>query len=60
MQIVFLEQSQCIGYWKMQVKDFLTYKKMHKALKERLKGMSNEDWENLNEEVFAIIKICHQ
>ena len=30
---------------------------MHKALNERSKGMSDEDWENLNEEAIEIIKM---
>ncbi|MCQ7416407.1 hypothetical protein NP118_23675 [Salmonella enterica] len=31
------------GYWKMQVKDYLTCKKVHKALKERPKDMKDEN-----------------
>ena len=46
------------GYWDMQIKDFLTCKKVHRALKERLASMSNEDWEALNEEAIANIRMC--
>lgn len=42
----------------MLVKDFLTYKKMHIALKEKPKEMLDEDRESLNEEVAVIIGIC--
>ncbi|QHO24915.1 Retrovirus-related Pol polyprotein [Arachis hypogaea] len=46
------------GLWQIQVKDVLIKSGLHKALKEKISGMKDEEWEELDLRAASAIRLC--
>ncbi|QHO13669.1 Retrovirus-related Pol polyprotein [Arachis hypogaea] len=46
------------GLWQIQVKDVLIQLGLHKALKEKISGMKDEEWEELDLRAASSIRLC--